>query len=439
MHGSARVSKKVTCTALLLFIVVIIYCLINLSSRIQTNPFTGDIDDDEKIKNYAEISLPFNSLRNLTTYVRIYRDIRKKLKSNKNQFTTKFEQDTFPWLNDKPMLDFVGKNMSRGIVVCMSDKYMNVGLPALLSLNDLGSQLPIEIMYYGENDLSIKNRRKLSKVPNVVEITDLSTKFINVSLRSWAAKPFAILASIFQHVILIDSDVYFFQLPEKLFDDHDYVKENIMLFTDRSLEKDTARTKWVNSILPPPFSKSFNESRMVRGLARDEIEAGVVVMNKGNDDIFLGLLVICVLNVPPYCIYPYVHGDKETFWLGMEMIQKTFYVNPITGVIGDVVNDIVCGQIAHGNRNKRLLWWNGGLFQDKFSRPFLLNFTYYSWEPTDQYFSWKASCLYVNKTEYRKLDEHERNLIRKYKETMQNVCRKMAAEGESCLPSLKTK
>ncbi|CAF0916984.1 unnamed protein product [Didymodactylos carnosus] len=433
MYGSGRVLNKLTCIALTI-IIISCYCLINLNSRIYTVPSIDYIINNGQFKNYAEISLPFDSLRNLTIYLRLYRDLKKLSKTDKNEFITKFERDTFPWLNGTSMSNFRGEKMSKGIVVCMSDKYMKVGLPVLLSLKDVKNNLPIEIMYYGENDLSVKNRQKLLQISNVIRLIDLSTIFYNVSLAGFAIKPFAILASTFQHVLLMNSDVYFLQSPAKLFVDNDYIQENVMLFTDRTMGKNKTRTTWVNSILPPPFSKTFNESRMVRGLSEHEIESGVVLINKGNDDVLLGLFVICILNVPPYSIYNYVHGDKETYWLGLEMIQKTFYLEQRTGCIGDLVNDDVCGHIIHGDKNEQPLWWNGALLQSKFSRLILLKFTHYAWERRDRYYLWKTPCINVNKTEHITLDQRQTKLIHMYKETLKNVCREMAAEGESCLP-----
>jgi hypothetical protein len=155
-----------------------------------------------------------------------------------------------------------------------------------------------------------------------------------------------------------------------LFDDPGYQATGALFFFDRTLFPDwNAGPDWINAMLPimssfPPKSRMFNR------LSVHEQESGVVLINKKTR--FPGMLAICKMNgrwereLHSYRIF---HGDKETFWIGMEMVQEPYaFMRNYGGVIGELRPDntqSVCGAQLHEDYQGRPLWWNGGLYRNK--------------------------------------------------------------------------
>jgi hypothetical protein len=93
-------------------------------------------------------------------------------------------------------------------------------------------------------------------------------------------------------------------------------------------------------------------------------------------DHYFGLLVICALNTPGLKdpIRANTHGEKETFWMGMEVAGETYEFMPgMPGSIGRIEakgsrtfkTSQICGHLAHFDRDGRLLWFNDGLASSK--------------------------------------------------------------------------
>ena len=64
-------------------------------------------------------------------------------------------------------------------------------------------------------------------------LTVLDNSILQLADSGFAVKPFAILASTFEQVILFDTDAVFLQQPELIFEDTDYVSTGTLLFHDR--------------------------------------------------------------------------------------------------------------------------------------------------------------------------------------------------------------
>lgn len=111
-------------------------------------------------------------------------------------------------------------------------------------------------------------------------------------------------------------------------------------------------------------------SRWFRLVSAHEQESGVVLINKTSR--FLGLLATCKMNGKwerDLVSYRLFHGDKETYWIGFEMVQEPYaFIKNYGGVIGELRTDnnqSVCGAQLHEDHRGRPLWWNGGLYRNK--------------------------------------------------------------------------
>ncbi|OUM64547.1 glycosyltransferase family 71 protein, partial [Piromyces sp. E2] len=257
----------------------------------------------------------------------------------------------------------------RGLVISTGNKHFKLARSTIDALrNIIHSKIPIEVIYYGDKDLSKENRKILTKYKNVY-ITDISSYFDSNSINivGWAIKPFAILASRFEEVILIDADVMYLQDPLDLFDDPVYIEKGTLFFRDRTLFPGTnPAVQWVKSwmIDPLPETKAL---RFWNEISQHEMESSTVVINKTKN--IVGLLSVCKLNegrIRTNAVYKYVHGDKETFWMGFDMARQHYYINYTPAVyMGYHINNRICGHIGHMLLNGKIMFWNGHIVKDK--------------------------------------------------------------------------
>ncbi|PYI20261.1 putative alpha-1,3-mannosyltransferase [Aspergillus violaceofuscus CBS 115571] len=276
----------------------------------------------------------------------------------------------------------------RGLVFTAGNGQAVYLLTSIQSLRRLGCTLPVEVLYLGTEDLGEKYRKQLEAIPGVVT-RDLRPMIDDEgwTLRGWAAKPFAILLSSFREVILIDADSLFFTDPAALLEEPAYRRTGALFFYDRIFAPTMERRPWLKNLLPAPVSQSMRKNRFWTGLSSHMQESGVVVVDKWRH--FAAMLLVTRLNGPDRDgdkdagrpgVYDMVLGDKETFWLGWELIGDTQYAFHEGGVatmgpleVGDKKEKeeeeekekegtqyTVCGaQVLHLDRAGRPLWFNG--------------------------------------------------------------------------------
>ncbi|KAG0270247.1 hypothetical protein BGZ95_001769 [Linnemannia exigua] len=281
----------------------------------------------------------------------------------------------------------------RGIVMCVGDRHSVYARTTVKVLREvLKSSLPIEIYYAGDEDLSKENRAWFDKLPGV-KVIDITTRLDQslLHLSGPVIKPFAMLVSQFQEVILLDADAYFLQDPEILFDDGGYQEVGTVFFYARTVPNkhskvsQASKRAWLQTALPS-VSNHPSKTRWFRSKGDQDQDSGVVVINKRIH--FLGLLAICKMNDIQERSQPAfraIWGERESFWIGMEMIQERYsFIRFGGGVIGDLGDSIpykqdaggsspgtsarmdrVCGNQLHFNYKGQPLWWNSGLVRDK--------------------------------------------------------------------------
>ncbi|KAG0249132.1 hypothetical protein BG011_009562 [Mortierella polycephala] len=362
-------------------------------------------------------------------------------------FLQKLEQETFPWFLDQYKTSYdLHRNFrdgGRGIVMCVGEYHTKYARTALKTLREVvKSTLPIEIYYRGEGDLSPANRAWFETFENVKTI-DITTKIDDkiLNLGGWAIKPFALLVSRFSEAILMDSDAYFLEDPAVMFEDQGYKEVGTVYFYDRTLFPGAGGDKkiWMESFLPS-MSNHPAKTRWFLSKGDHEMESGVVVFDKSRN--FMGLLAICKINdyhEREQVTYKHTWGDKESFWIGLEMIQVRYsfvrYLGGVIGNVGDAIPykdmllpkeeidqynkgevplvatnpihtktgvqthrdrprmDRVCGNQLHFDYRGRPLWWNSGVVRDKFTRgsPYLKYTAYMKDE--DGTWDFQSSCL----------------------------------------------
>ncbi|KAF9305930.1 hypothetical protein BGZ74_008264 [Mortierella antarctica] len=290
-------------------------------------------------------------------------------------FFIRLEKRLFPWLHYGRYTSFslYKTYRGRGIVFCAGNNQFEFVITAIQAVrNRLKSTLPIQVYHMGEDDLSKERQAYLRDMESNIEVIDVTHVLDNeyMKLGGWAIKPFAMLASSFEEVMFVDADAYFLQDPAVLYDDAGYKAAGALFFFDRTLFPDSHTIpEFMQTIMPvmssfPPTSRSFNR------LSAHEQESGVVLINKKTR--FLGMLATCKMNGKwerDLVSYKVFHGDKETFWVGFEMIQDPYaFMRNYGGVIGELREDnknSVCGAQLHQDSEGKPLWWNGGLYRNK--------------------------------------------------------------------------
>jgi len=308
--------------------------------------------------------------------------------SQKNQTQLTLDQKLLSTLH-KSLYSWVYKNKfsslnqlilsskGKGIVICTGNDHFNYARSTIDILrNILNCSLPIEVFYYGDDDLSYENRQILQKYSNTY-LSNLFEYFDNtiINVKGWAIKPFAILASRFEEVILMDADVVFVRDPKELFNEQGYIETGTLFFKDRTLTKGKYYgLKWLKLWMKDPLPET-KRLRYWKNKTIHEMDSGVVLIHKIKT--LLGLLNTCKLNeyeIRSKVVYNYVYGDKETFWIGFDMARQHYYMDPEpSSVLGGIENvgvsevsslKMICGHISH-TKNGRLLFWNGHIIMDK--------------------------------------------------------------------------
>ena len=104
-----------------------------------------------------------------------------------------------------------------GLVIPCGQSHFNFAMHLVAGVRHVfKSSLPIEIMYV-KDELTIDQRNVLESIATDVKTVNILNLFeediAGLANGGWAVKPFAILASSFQKVIVADSDAVFLQAP----------------------------------------------------------------------------------------------------------------------------------------------------------------------------------------------------------------------------------
>lgn len=278
---------------------------------------------------------------------------------------------------------------SKGIVISLGKKDFQYACHLILGIRHvLGSTLPIQIAHAGDDDLPIEYREELLSLGNDIETIDLlkliDDTTMDLAHGTFGIKPLAMLLSSFEQVMLVDADAVFLQPPEVLFKSKGYQDTGTYFFHDRLMWPNSfpERHEWYDSHLKfNQLSETLLNLTSYKGRYSDEQESGVVLFDKSRTPILLGLLHICWQNSAAGREYMVlIDGEKETFWLGLELCQVPYYFSKNYGIsLGPLDDGTVCGNaIAHLDEQDRLLWFNGALLANKLvDKRTYANFTHY--------------------------------------------------------------
>ncbi|KAJ3241546.1 hypothetical protein HDU81_000085 [Chytriomyces hyalinus] len=262
------------------------------------------------------------------------------------------------------------KDLDMGIVITTGQWHFELALHAIETIREvLKCDLPIEIQYAGPDDLSADMRKAFNALPNVKTVDVLDKFDSSVGITGWAIKPFAILASRFRTVIFFDADALTFQNPEKFVKDSVIFRQYGTLFYHDRTVKNGGNLEWFKGI-NPQNSRYSNSLRYMDDRSHNEMESGVVVVDKGRTGNLHAMLMTCKMNSKEErdkMTYNHMHGDKESFWMSWDMARVPYKFVPSYGGAVGYMNDKkhVCGGLFHTDEFQKPLWWNGGVIANK--------------------------------------------------------------------------
>ncbi|OHW97263.1 glycosyl transferase [Colletotrichum incanum] len=260
---------------------------------------------------------------------------------------------------------------SRGFVIPTGRETLRYATHLIGSLKEiLHSNVTIQIVYAGDEDLPPEDRERLHSRFSEVQFLDILTVVDDTALRlvkgGWAIKAFAALYAPFEKVILSDADSVFVQAPETLFLDPSYESTGALLFHDRLLWQHAFadRHEWWRSSLV--WTEDYAE----------EGDSGLVVTDESRLDVLMGLLHVAWQNtydVREEVTYKITYGDKESWWLGFELSGASYafekhygaMVGWVKNKVADTVQRICSFVIGHIDVGDELIWYNGGLLKNK--------------------------------------------------------------------------
>ena len=319
-------------------------------------------------------------------------------------------QDCFPWWNPPystytpwSSLSTASADNTTGIVMCVGSSIFLYAVQHIQTLrNVLHSTLPIQIAYAGDDDLHYSDRVILTNLGPNIETLNLLDHFdesvTGLKTGTWAQKPFAMLASRFQKVIIVDADTVFMQKPDKLFDEEPgLVETGTMFYHDMAWrEFKDERQGWFQRLMEGREpSQMLNQSAFWSEGVFVEMESGVVCMDKGRPSVFMSLVFSSWMetevvrkkvtdvhthgnlkaNSNLIAIVPDTEhniGDKETFWIAAELSNTPYHFNPeYAGKLGVLQDNLkneqsVCGvHLLHLDSKRNPLWFNFSLRKNK--------------------------------------------------------------------------
>ncbi|GAA6002720.1 hypothetical protein JCM10207_007643 [Rhodosporidiobolus poonsookiae] len=302
-------------------------------------------------------------------------------------------QSLYPYLNKGPSMPRSVASLRarytvpRGIIVPVGNDQFVYAVHLLSTLKHVHrTPLPIHVVYAGGDDLNMEKRAALRSIHPSIDTVDVldyfDESYVGIHHGGWAIKAFAILASPFQETIIADADAVFVQPPEVMFDDPGYNKTGTLFFRDREIFPGDGQVhEWFHGLMKnrEPSAQLSQSRWWLDKASREEMESGVLVVDKRRAGVVYGLMYCGYLNtkvVREEVTYKNTYGDKESFWMAFELAGIPYHMDrEYAGIIGQLTHTdtkshsidsfIQSDHLFHLDHRGRPLWWNGSLFQEK--------------------------------------------------------------------------
>lgn len=278
----------------------------------------------------------------------------------------RMENSLYPWIRDLDVIrnrhidrasaarlngtaaDAQSHPSSRGIIIVAGEGQFMYATQLIATIREAHRcDLPIEVFYYGAEDLRSEKREFLITTYRNVRTVDLAAfghfdeSFAHLDHGTWAMKPYAMLATNFTEVMLLDADSILLAHPYDFFEEAGYKETGTLFFHDRLVK--TEKYDIIHIFLQEQLgqrgpSPLLRDSPFWELGLRHRQESGLVLLNKAKPSVFAALLFVMWQNAGPIrdaATYHIFYGDKETFWIAFELSGMPHHFSPyFAGAVG---------------------------------------------------------------------------------------------------------
>lgn len=303
------------------------------------------------------------------------------------------------------LVNFKNHIKGDGIVISISDDFIDEVSQLIKNLRILGNELPIQLMY--RNDLNKKNKQlildlargEINHLKNIkFEVSSnkfysktfpkqdiwfvnihqsISTKYEN-EFQRYFQKELAYLFNTFENMILMDADVVLFKPPFELFKSKPFIKTGTLFFKDRNtnMRMSDRYVNFIKNSSPTPFDSILYDLKQSNLETNEYLneryfhyqESGIVVVNR---KIHLTSVLLTPYLSQFQSTFIASWGDKEHFFLGFLLNGDSLFEfnTHWAGVVGkemeeeDFLNSprLCSTHPAHFDQeDNSLIWMNSG-------------------------------------------------------------------------------
>ncbi|RLN06438.1 hypothetical protein BBJ28_00011420 [Nothophytophthora sp. Chile5] len=303
----------------------------------------------------------------------------------------------------KPATFDVSVSRDKGVVMCMHNAAVPMGLSLVRELRCLGNQELIQVYHCFSDEMSDRSRQLLLETDSRLEIVDVCSDLVDRGVlkrevaeqfRSWWIKPLALYHTDLAEVMLMDVDDLFVRDPAVLRTTPGYKRTGTTFFYDRVLysrewfNQDVEGSTYLETLLSDfdyaafglsegrKVPKNLRESFAFKGEASHEQDSSLVIVDKSRAGQAMAVMLWLITEQRFEREFSY--GDKETFWIAYALAKQEYFFSPWgTSVIESSRNrdmenhpDSLCGSIAHftpvEDDTPEFLYVNGKALLDPF-------------------------------------------------------------------------
>lgn len=291
-----------------------------------------------------------------------------------------------------------GTIKDKGIIMCMHNGAVPMGLSLVRELRCLSNQEVIQVYHCFPEEMSNASRTLLLQADDNLEIVDVCTDLVAKGkltedrakhFRSWWIKPLAMYHTDIKEVLLLDVDDIFMRDPAVLRTTEGYKRTGTTFFYDRVLSskeffnQDVDGEQYLKKLLnefdyakyglPPGSTPSdhlnIRTSYAWRRQTSHEQDSSLVAIDKSRAGQALNVMFFLITE--QHFVHEFSYGDKETFWISYELAKQEYFFSPwgVGDISSSTNNDLgkhedsLCGSIVQyipeDDDTPELLYVNG--------------------------------------------------------------------------------
>lgn len=294
-------------------------------------------------------------------------------------------------------------SQERGIILCMNNVTLTMGLSLIRDLRCHGNDEHIQVYHCFPDEMPDDTRSLLLAADDKLKITDVCTAMVEsgkisaelaTHFRSWWIKPLAVYHTTIKEVLLLDIDDIFMRDPAVLRTTPGYLSTGMTFFFDRVIpgdeyfNKNVSGTQYLELLInefdytafgikgPVGPSEYLQTTFAFKGETIHEQDSSIVAIDKSRAGAALEVLLFLITKQHVERAYSMV--DKESFWIAYELAHVPYFFSPWgVGVISsstnrdvEAHNDSLCGNIAQymplENDTSEFLYLNAEALLDPF-------------------------------------------------------------------------